>query len=206
VAIGALVLTANFKGAARELKQFKRLPVPGQKVLSLAAGKHVIYLESAQGEPAGGLVNVRVADAASGQALALAPYATSFTYDSGGRHGRAVQTFTTPRSGAYRVMAAGPQGTGLSVTVGPPLGGKLVDRIFGVFSGFGLLFGGPLLGGVIVLVTALLRHRSGQREQPAGGSPAVAASAQAQPGWYADPHGQARLRWWDGQRWTDHTA
>jgi uncharacterized RDD family membrane protein YckC len=26
------------------------------------------------------------------------------------------------------------------------------------------------------------------------------------PGWYDDPQGQARLRWWDGQRWTDQTA
>ncbi len=26
------------------------------------------------------------------------------------------------------------------------------------------------------------------------------------PGWYADPSGRTRLRWWDGARWTDHTA
>jgi len=24
--------------------------------------------------------------------------------------------------------------------------------------------------------------------------------------WYPDPHGQARLRWWDGSQWTDQTA
>ena len=26
------------------------------------------------------------------------------------------------------------------------------------------------------------------------------------PGWYADPGGQARLRWWDGAVWTAHVA
>ena len=26
------------------------------------------------------------------------------------------------------------------------------------------------------------------------------------PDWYPDPHGQARLRWWDGSQWTDQTA
>ncbi|WP_198679382.1 DUF2510 domain-containing protein [Thermomonospora amylolytica] len=26
----------------------------------------------------------------------------------------------------------------------------------------------------------------------------------SQPGWYSDPHGSGRLRWWDGQRWTEH--
>ncbi|WP_367281253.1 DUF2510 domain-containing protein [Demequina lignilytica] len=24
--------------------------------------------------------------------------------------------------------------------------------------------------------------------------------------WYADPKGEARLRYWDGARWTEHTA
>lgn len=30
--------------------------------------------------------------------------------------------------------------------------------------------------------------------------------ASAPGGWYADPHGQARLRWFDGQQWTEHTS
>ena len=34
---------------------------------------------------------------------------------------------------------------------------------------------------------------------PAGGNGAAAA------GWYDDPQGQARLRWWDGSNWTEHT-
>jgi uncharacterized RDD family membrane protein YckC len=47
-----------------------------------------------------------------------------------------------------------------------------------------------------------------------GGPPAQAqptAPAQAQPapaqpaGWYPDPRGEARMRWWDGQSWTDNT-
>jgi hypothetical protein len=26
------------------------------------------------------------------------------------------------------------------------------------------------------------------------------------PAWHPDPHGQARLRWWDGTKWTTHTS
>jgi len=40
------------------------------------------------------------------------------------------------------------------------------------------------------------------------GDPTAAPSAAAQttaPGWYADPWGQARLRFWDGSAWTGHT-
>lgn len=30
--------------------------------------------------------------------------------------------------------------------------------------------------------------------------------AQSPPAWHPDPAGRARLRWWDGARWTDHTS
>jgi hypothetical protein len=39
---------------------------------------------------------------------------------------------------------------------------------------------------------------SGQPQAPAGGGIA--------PGWYDDPHGQARLRYYDGQNWTEQTS
>jgi len=39
---------------------------------------------------------------------------------------------------------------------------------------------------------------TGQPQAPAGGAPA--------PGWYDDPHGQAKLRYFDGQNWTEQTS
>jgi len=51
---------------------------------------------------------------------------------------------------------------------------------------------------------------------PAGGAPAAAPAAGAAdpgaaagnpaPDWYEDPRREARLRYWDGQQWTDQTA
>jgi uncharacterized RDD family membrane protein YckC len=45
---------------------------------------------------------------------------------------------------------------------------------------------------------------------PPSGPPASAAPPPSEGGqkadWYPDPQGQARLRYWDGQRWTDHTS
>jgi uncharacterized RDD family membrane protein YckC len=36
--------------------------------------------------------------------------------------------------------------------------------------------------------------------------PPPQAGQQQKADWYPDPQGQARLRYWDGQRWTDHTS
>ncbi len=64
----------------------------------------------------------------------------------------------------------------------------------------------------------MLGLRAGLPGAPAGvlapapaveaGSPAAAPPVAAQttaPGWYADPWGQARVRFWDGSSWTGHT-
>lgn len=32
----------------------------------------------------------------------------------------------------------------------------------------------------------------------------TAGTISTQPGWYADPSGAARQRWWDGSQWTEH--
>jgi hypothetical protein len=61
--------------------------------------------------------------------------------------------------------------------------------------------GGPAMGAAPPPATA----------QPAAAAPAPMAQPPAggpgQPaGWYPDPQGQARVRYWDGSAWTDHTS
>ena len=54
---------------------------------------------------------------------------------------------------------------------------------------------------------AYRRVRGGEDAPP---QPATAVDASAppapSPGWYADPRREARLRYWDGGSWTDHTS
>jgi uncharacterized RDD family membrane protein YckC len=43
-------------------------------------------------------------------------------------------------------------------------------------------------------------------QSPAAESPAGQGGPGQPAGWYADPQGHARLRWWDGTNWTDNTS
>ena len=78
---------------------------------------------------------------------------------------------------------------------------------------------GDMVGGTYVVdknyTGAIGGAQPGYAGPPPSGQP-LAAPPPAQPqqpeqggqpaNWYLDPHGQARLRYWDGQRWTEHTS
>jgi hypothetical protein len=61
--------------------------------------------------------------------------------------------------------------------------------------------GSVIIGGVILLVVRLTGAGGG-----ATGAPPAPATPLPPPAWHPDPQGQARLRYWDGARWTEHTA
>jgi len=44
------------------------------------------------------------------------------------------------------------------------------------------------------------------RPRPSSGQPPVLGRAEFPPAWHPNPNGLARWRWWDGTRWTEHTA
>jgi uncharacterized RDD family membrane protein YckC len=45
-----------------------------------------------------------------------------------------------------------------------------------------------------------------QSAPPPSSAPAPQTGGGQKADWYPDPQGQARLRYWDGQRWTEHTS
>jgi hypothetical protein len=76
---------------------------------------------------------------------------------------------------------------------------------------------------VVIPVDLIMLFQAGRLPEP-GSQPAAAPALPAQPqalppppppapaqpavqaGWYDDPKGESRLRYWDGAAWTDQTA
>ena len=67
-----------------------------------------------------------------------------------------------------------------------------------------LLLGVPLLLLIVAVVVVVIRWASNPASTPHSVAMPAAAPAFA-PGWYPDPHGQVRLRYFDGTAWTPHT-
>ena len=101
---------------------------------------------------------------------------------------------------------------------GKPPGARMLPRVIvaPIVDWFPWFF--PIVALVTMLVTegnqrvsdkvsgtfTVRKEAVGQPVAAGGGGPV--SGAQPGAGWHPDPHGQARLRYWDGYQWTDHTS
>jgi uncharacterized RDD family membrane protein YckC len=64
----------------------------------------------------------------------------------------------------------------------------------------------PKAGAVTSAAGAQFAPTEGWSAPPTNAPPTPVPAGATRADWYPDPHGQARLRYWDGQRWTEHTS
>jgi len=83
-------------------------------------------------------------------------------------------------------------GLGVMLAVQPQNPPGTDGQAMGVFSAFA-----TSVVALLVALFAALGWRQARREEAARPSP---------PAWHPDPTGAATWRWWDGSRWTEHTA
>jgi Protein of unknown function (DUF2510) len=108
-------------------------------------------------------------------------------------------TFKISDAGNYEVLVGGR--SGVPFILSNSLGDIARHAVLWLaLLGFGVLV--AVLGGVLVIVGSVRRHRARHPRQPVAYQP---MSGPPPPGWYADPSVPGLSRWWDGTRWTDQT-
>lgn len=114
----------------------------------------------------------------------------------------AVVEFTVESPGDYFLIIAGPGVGGDSIIIGRAHGGLLhTPAAWLITLGAGGL--GAVIG-LVLLIVGISRRDRVERQLRLAAVPS--GPILVPPGWYPDPGGTARYRWWDGARWTNHTG
>ncbi len=196
-----------------------RYLIPSTVVVRLDSGTHIVFEQTGTKESFGAL-NVSRFDAVSitpnqitvtapdGTELAVRRSAHDESIDRNSDHYVAAVEFNAPDAGTYRLQFRTRPGR---VVIQAPLGDVVRDNVGWIVAvGVGGLV---FIGGFVLLIVGIARRSSARRAAnlqaaPDGYVPHVPppTPAEAPAGWFPDPHGLHRLRYWDGATWTDHTA
>ncbi len=199
--VGVVGVIAKAGSGIRADFQSPVVTTPGAVIRHFDPGTYIVYEETGTRSRFGPVTtgntgvtltpeDVTVTDPA-GVALPVDVPNIDETLTRGDRTFTGAARFVVQHSGRYRVDVTAPD---LRIIVAP----SLTSSIKRALAWIGAIAGGVVLGlaGFVLLVIGLVRGR--KRPVVAGPPPAA--------GWFPDPSRQARLRWWDGQRWTDHTS
>ncbi len=199
---------------------------PLDATIDLDEGTYVVYEQTTMGRgnspfPGNGGRGVTISPDAvsvlspSGESLPVESTTFDETIDRSNSTFTGAVRFTVEDSGIHRVVV---DGSGQQVIVAP----SIVSSFGSALAWLAVVALGALLAviGLVLLIIGLVRGRRpagaaapasapvSLAPPPAAPSVAVQAPAPAATpqGWYSDPKGEARLRWWDGQQWTDYVS
>ncbi len=227
--VGASGGVLFFRAAGGGLIQAFTTPIrvtPVDVTVDLDDGTYVVYEATARSRSAGAVttttfrgVTITPEDVsvvgASGEQLPTETTRFDETIDRGNVTYAGAVRFDVDQPGPYRVQIAG---SGQQVIIAPSLVGSVGSAVAWLsLIGVGVLL---VVIGLVLLIVGLVRGSRPksvqaktppqaapvQRPTPAVVAPAPEPVPPTPPGWYPDPHGVARLRWWDGQQWTEHTS
>ena len=181
--------------------------VPGTTQLHLQEGRYVVFENTAKSRSYG------VVTVTDGRGISIDASHVTITGEGGrpvavqeSEHNQSINRmsdhyvsaveFSTPRAGDYAMRVD--TDVKAEVMVQPPLSQLFIRRAsWLVVIGTGWFV--AVVGAAMIIVGSTRRNRA---ERITQSQTPTLPSAQ----WYADPLGERRLRYWDGWRWTDHTA
>jgi Protein of unknown function (DUF2510) len=204
----ALSLFLGIRSIDGQVEGLQRVPIPGQAEVSFAEpGGYTLYYEgwgAADEQPTVPPFRVSLASV-GGEEVSIRDYGGSQTYDLGGHSGRALATFRIEEPGTFLLRTEGePQDVEANVAVGRSVGRGILLTVIPTLAGTLIL----VLGGVVLAVAVAVRRNRARRLLPAPAAQPVTMWGQATrpAGWFADPGRRHELRYWDGQRWTEHVS
>jgi hypothetical protein len=204
----ALSLFLGIRSINRQVEGFQRVPIPGRAEVSFAEpGGYTLYYEgwgAADEQPTIPRFRVSLASV-GGEEVSIRDFGGSQTYDLGGHSGRALATFRIEEPGRFLLRAEGePQDVEANVAVGRSVGPGIFRTVIPTLAGTLIL----VLGGAVLAVVVAVRRNRARRLLPAPAAQPVPMWGQATgpAGWFADPGRRHELRYWDGQRWTEHVS
>ena len=205
----ALGLFLGFLLVNRQVEGFQRVPIPGQAEVSFAEpGGYTLYYEGLGASDQQATIpsfSVSLAPVSGGQEVSIRDYGGSATYDFAGHSGRALGTFQIEEPGRFLLQAEGePRSAEANVAVGSSVGPAIFRAVILTIAGTLIL----LLAGVVLAVVVAVRRNHAHRLLPAPAAQPGTGWGQATgpAGWFADPGRRHELRYWDGQRWTEHVS
>ncbi len=166
---------SHFLDYQDQIDDFQRVPVGQVGRIDVDEGEYVVYAEAGGGEA----LALFVSEVVSQPRLEFRPYESEFTYDMGGRVGRAQYTFTVEDGGTYRVRARALGSSATTVAFGPSVVHDLVSGIVGAII-IGLV--GVGIGIIVLIVTGVRRGRHRRRNWLA-----AAGVSATPPGTWAPP-------------------
>jgi hypothetical protein len=188
---------------------------PADFTIDLDEGTYVVYEQTGSSRGSGPVTTTQGGPvtitpsaidvvSASGASVPVEAMSLTETIDRNGQTFTGAARFSVVEPGPHRISVLG---NGRPIIVAPSVAGS-----FGSAVGWLALVGiGGLVAliGLVLLIVGFVRGRHPVRVAvtPSGSAaPTVVPSVVTPPGWFADPKGEARLRWWDGQQWTDNIS